>query len=183
MTFQALDGKGQHFLNLLDDKLNDIEPSYVKEGPWLQSFGHSNGLYACASRAITNYTLIGKYRLRFFPREEFKCPCGLYPIESWRHICQDCWRWTSFLFSSFILFILFYFIFIFILFSIFRTTWVRVYQSSCHISHKTDHGTWENEVKGSGIRWRHTTWITHVSLMLYTWSFRVGCTVVSTDHE
>jgi len=82
MTFQALDGKGQHFLNLLDDKLNDIEPSYVKRGPWLQSFDHSNGLYACASRAITNYTLIGKYRLRFFPREEFKCSCGLYPIES-----------------------------------------------------------------------------------------------------
>ena len=28
----------------------------------------------------------------------------------------------------------------------------------------------------------HTTWIPHVDLMLYTWSFRVGCTVTSTDH-
>jgi len=35
MTFQESDGKGQHFLNLLDDKLNDIEPFYVKGGPWL----------------------------------------------------------------------------------------------------------------------------------------------------
>ena len=32
-------------------------------------------------------------------------------------------------------FILF-FIFIFLFFSIFRTTWVRVYQSCCHISYK-----------------------------------------------
>jgi len=37
-------------------------------------------------------------------------------------------------------FILFLFLFYF-LFSIFRTTRVRVDQSCCHISHKTDHGT------------------------------------------
>ena len=29
MTFQASDGKGKHFLDLLDDNLNVIEPSYV----------------------------------------------------------------------------------------------------------------------------------------------------------
>ena len=82
MTFQASDGKGWHFLNLLNDNLNDIKPFYAKGGPWLQLFGHSNGLCAYASRAITNHAPIGEYRLRFFPREEFKCPCGLYPIES-----------------------------------------------------------------------------------------------------
>ena len=49
-------------------------------------------------------------------------------------------------------------------------------------SHKTDHETWKNEVEGSRIEWRYTTWTPHVGLMLYTWSFRVGCTVVSTDH-
>ena len=49
-------------------------------------------------------------------------------------------------------------------------------------SHKTDHKTWENGVEGSGIKWRHTTWTTHVGLMSYTWSFRVGYTVVSMDH-
>jgi len=36
----------------------------------------------------------------------------------------------------FFLFTLFFFYFSFLFFSIFRTTWVRVYQSCCHISHK-----------------------------------------------
>ena len=44
MTFQASDGKGHHFLNLLDDNFNKIEPSYTKRGLWLQSFRHSNSL-------------------------------------------------------------------------------------------------------------------------------------------
>jgi len=90
MTFQALDGKGRQFLNLLDDNFNIIEPSYAKGGPWLQSFGHSNSLCVCATRTITNHALIGKYRLRFFLNEEFKCLCGVYPIKSRRHILYEC---------------------------------------------------------------------------------------------
>ena len=82
MTFQVSDGKGRYFFNLLDDKLNNIELFYIKRGPWLQSFEHSNRLYACASRAITSHALIDEYKLRFFPREEFKCLCSLYPIKS-----------------------------------------------------------------------------------------------------
>ena len=35
MTFQALDGKGRHFLNLVDNNYEDIELSYIKGGPWL----------------------------------------------------------------------------------------------------------------------------------------------------
>ena len=35
MMFQALDGKGNHFLNLLNDKFNIIELFYVKGGSWL----------------------------------------------------------------------------------------------------------------------------------------------------
>ena len=50
-------------------------------------------------------------------------------------------------------------------------------------SHRTDHRTWKNEVEGSGTKWCHTAWTTHAGLMLYSWSFRVGCTVVSMDHE
>jgi len=61
MTFQALDGKGNHFLDLLDDDLNVIEPSYTRGRPWLQAFGHSNSLCARATRAITNHAPIGKY--------------------------------------------------------------------------------------------------------------------------
>ena len=32
MTFQASEGKGNHFLDLLDDDLNSIELSYIKGG-------------------------------------------------------------------------------------------------------------------------------------------------------
>ena len=42
MTFQASDRKGNHFLDLVDDDFNIIEPLYTKGGPWLQVFGHSN---------------------------------------------------------------------------------------------------------------------------------------------
>jgi len=35
MMFQASDGKGKQFLDLLDDNSNTIEPSYVKGGFWL----------------------------------------------------------------------------------------------------------------------------------------------------
>jgi len=76
MTFQALDGKGNQFLDLMDDNLETIELSYIKGGPWLQAFGHSNSLCARTTRAITNHIPIGEYCLRFFPKEEFKCPCS-----------------------------------------------------------------------------------------------------------
>jgi len=89
MTFQASDGKGKQFLDLLDDDFNIIEPSYTKGGPWLQVFGHSNLLCAHATRAITNYAPIGEYWLRFFSSEDFKCPCNFYPIESRRHILHE----------------------------------------------------------------------------------------------
>jgi len=96
MTFQASDRKGKHFLDLLDDELNIIEPSYTKGGPWLQSFGHSNSLCARAARAITNHAPIGEYRLRFFPSMDFSCPCNNYPIESRRHILHECRRFNGY---------------------------------------------------------------------------------------
>jgi len=82
MTFQALDGKGKQFYDLIDNNLEIIKPSYTKGGPWLQSFGHSNSLCARATRVITNHALIGEYCLRFFPKEDFKCLCRYYPIET-----------------------------------------------------------------------------------------------------
>jgi len=90
MMFQASDEKGKQFLDLVDNNLNIIEPVYTKGRSWLQAFGHSNSLCACATRAITNHTPIGEYRLRFFPNEDFKCPCSNYPIESRRHILHEC---------------------------------------------------------------------------------------------
>ena len=100
MTFQALDGKGKHFLDLLDDNFNIIKSLYIKKGLWLQVFGHSNSLYVHATRAITNYALIGEYRLRFFSSEEFKYPCGNYPIKSRRYILHDCTRFNGYWNSS-----------------------------------------------------------------------------------
>jgi len=96
MTFQASGSKGNQFLDLLDDNDNIIELSYVKRGPWLKLFGHSNSLCAHATRAITNYAPTGKYRLRFFSREDFKCPCGLYPIKLRCHILYECSRFNSY---------------------------------------------------------------------------------------
>ena len=61
MTFQALDGKGNHFLDLLDNDFNIIKLSQSKGGPWFQAFGHSNLLCACTTRAITNHAPIGEY--------------------------------------------------------------------------------------------------------------------------
>ena len=49
MRFQASDGKGNNFMDLLDDNFNIIKPSYIKGGPWLQAFRHSNALCARAT--------------------------------------------------------------------------------------------------------------------------------------
>ena len=76
MMFQALNYKGNQFLDLLDDDNNIIELSYIKGDLWLKTIGHSNSLCMHATRVITNHTPTGEYRLRFFTREEFKCPCG-----------------------------------------------------------------------------------------------------------
>ena len=96
MTFQASDGRGNHFLDLLDNDLNAIKPHQVKGGPWLQLFGHSNSLCAHTTRAITNHAPIGEYRLQFFPSMDFSCPCNNYPIESRRHILHECERFNGY---------------------------------------------------------------------------------------
>jgi len=96
MTFQASNLKGNQFLDLLNDDNNTIKLFYVKGGLWLKIFGHLNSLCVRASRAITNHALIGEYRLRFFPREEFKCLCSLYSIESRHHILYECGRFNGY---------------------------------------------------------------------------------------
>jgi len=96
MTFQASDGKGKQFLDLVNDNLNIIEPVYTKGGSWLQVFGYSNLLCTRTTRAITNHAPIWEYHLRFFPNEDFKCPCGNYPIESRRHILHEYTRFNGY---------------------------------------------------------------------------------------
>ena len=96
MTFQASDFKGKQFLNLLDDELYPIEPSYTKGGLWLKHFGHSISLCVRATRAITNHAPTGEYRLRFFLKEDFSCLYGFYLIESRCHILHECRRFNNY---------------------------------------------------------------------------------------
>ena len=94
--FQASNLKGNQFLDLLDDNNNIIELSYVKEGLWLKMFSHLNSLCMYTTRAIMNHAPIGKYRLRFFSREEFSYLSNIYPIESRHHILHECGRFNSY---------------------------------------------------------------------------------------
>ena len=96
MLFQVADLKRRNFLELLDNNLNPIEPSNIKGGPQLQQFGYSNLLCARATRAIVNYTSIGKYYLRFFSREDFLCPYSIYPIETRRYILHKYKRFNKY---------------------------------------------------------------------------------------
>ena len=48
------------------------------------------------TQAITNHAPIGEFRLRFFPNEDFKCPCNEYSIETRRHILHECQRFNRY---------------------------------------------------------------------------------------
>ena len=96
ITFQTSDMKGKHFLNLVDNDNNTIEPSYIKGGSWLKYLSHFNSLCTRASRATTNHAPISEYRLWFFPRKEFSCPCRQYPIETRCHILYECKRFNKY---------------------------------------------------------------------------------------
>ena len=56
----------------------------------MKHFGFSNLMCVHITRLITNHALIGKYRLRFFPKEPFACSCKNYPIKLRRHIIFEC---------------------------------------------------------------------------------------------
>ena len=98
MTFQALDLKSNHFLNLLNNELCIIKPSYFKESLWIwiKHFSHSNLLYIRATRAIINHILIGKYYLRFFLRKDFSCLCKVYSIKTRCHILYNYRRYNKY---------------------------------------------------------------------------------------
>jgi len=111
MTFQASDHKDQQFLDLVDDNDNPIKLSYINGGLWLKFIGYSNSLCTRMTRAIVNHAPTGEYRLWFFLKEEFKCPCSCYSIESRCYILYECQRFNNYwnlrrdLLSHFILFL------------------------------------------------------------------------------
>jgi len=68
-------------------------------------------MYARATKVITNHPPIGKYRLRFFPREDFSCLYRLDPIKSRHHTLHEYKRFNNYwnpkkdLISHFVLFL------------------------------------------------------------------------------
>jgi len=56
--FQVSNAKGRHFLDLLDNDIHPIEPSYTKEGSWIKYFRYLNFLCIQVTRAIVNYAPI-----------------------------------------------------------------------------------------------------------------------------
>ena len=96
MTFQASDLRGSSFLDLLDDDSCPVKPSFSKGSLWLSQFGHLNSLCSCVTRAITNHAPISEYQLRFFPKENFTCPCRLYSIKTRWHVLYEYWRFNNY---------------------------------------------------------------------------------------
>ena len=94
--FKCLISKEEISSNFWDSDSQSLVPSNIKGGLWLQHFSHSNSLCTRATRAIINHAPIGEYRLRFFPKENFSCPCSLYSIESQQHILYDCSRFNNY---------------------------------------------------------------------------------------
>jgi len=135
--------------------------------------------------------------------QETWVPHSVHMVHTWSieiksmtsgHMYMACWPWGKCMVDikikeSGLCFFLFYFLshIFFFTFSIFRTLGLGLEVIS-HISHiwwcdhNIDHRTKEKEVEGSRTKWHHTTWTPYVGLMLYTWLFRVECTVASTDH-
>ena len=96
MIFQTLDYKKNHFFNLLDDNYLLIKLSYIKGSVWLKLIGHSDSLYIKVTKAITNHASIGKYYLRFFPKEDLKCLCRTYLIKSRYYIFYKYRRYNNY---------------------------------------------------------------------------------------
>ena len=94
-NFQTSDYKERHFLNLNNDNKQPIHLIYSKGRAWLKYFDLSNLLCTHVTRLITNYTPIGKYRLRTFPNGLFAYLCGNSPIKIRTHILHKCIRYIK----------------------------------------------------------------------------------------
>lgn len=60
--------KGKNFLDLNNNDNIPIWLTYLKKDTWLKHIRHSNSLYTCVIRVITNHALISEYYLRFFAK-------------------------------------------------------------------------------------------------------------------
>jgi len=95
MSFQASDKKGKSFLEITNNKGEDLIPSHENGRPWLTYIGHSNSLCARLTCLITNHAPIGEYRKRFFPQEESLCNCSANIIETRDRILYECRKYNE----------------------------------------------------------------------------------------
>ncbi len=70
MNFPSVGREGQPFLELLDNDLNTIKPSYVRGGPWLQAFGQSNSLCARATEQLPTMLPLERFNGYWNPRRD-----------------------------------------------------------------------------------------------------------------
>ena len=96
MTFQVLNYKRNYFFDLLNDDYLPIKSTYTKDSTQLKFISYFNSLYTRVTKAITNYTSIGKYYLRFFPKENFNCLYKSYPIKSRYYILHKYKRYNNY---------------------------------------------------------------------------------------
>jgi len=96
LSFHMSDLREKYFFNLIDDNLNSIIQTYIKEGPWLKYVGHFNSLYIRVTRVIINHASNSKYYLRFFLNQDFDCSCRKYPIKSKCHILYEYRRFNNY---------------------------------------------------------------------------------------
>ena len=96
MYLQALEYKERNFLDLNNNNNQPIQPTYTKGGTWLKHFRLLNLLCTHITRLVTNYALIGKYRLRFFSKGSMACLCREYPIEMRKHIFYEYSQYKKF---------------------------------------------------------------------------------------
>jgi len=79
-------------MNLKDNNNKDI---LSKDSSQLKICECSNMLTAYLARLITNHTLIGKYRLRFFPKEPYSCLYKKAEIKMRQHLLFNCNRFKK----------------------------------------------------------------------------------------
>jgi len=82
-------------MDLKDGNNEDIVPTYTKGSLWLKICGCSNTLTACLTRLITNHAPIGIYKLRFFLKEPYNCPCKKAEIETRQPLLFNCKRFKK----------------------------------------------------------------------------------------
>ena len=79
----------KQFLDL-DDNNKTIALTYTKGEAWLKHIRHFNIFTTRLTKLITNYTLMGKYKKRFFPNKLFICLCQKASIKTRHYILYKC---------------------------------------------------------------------------------------------